>query len=252
MDSAQPSASHCILHPATSYIPYSASLHTDYLTAPCIPPVPYIPLSLSGLKAQLRLAGSAPGTEPIIAPARSSEANGEISASFSPARRSAPRCGRPCAAPGQGPSLDKPRGQWGDPRSAPCPHPERGSAGGPVPRSGAHPCGTGARSGAAGQGSGRQSARGRYLDFRPDGGAPDGQVQQHPPGRAQLRGGRLRRWGVSELGVPRPAAAAALQAAAVFVARGAAEAACGGWGWGDKWSGPGAAGGAEPAGEPSG
>lgn len=121
-----------------------------------------------------------------------------------------------------------------------------------MPRSGAHPCGTGAGSGEAGQGSGRQSARGRYLDFRPDGGAPDGQVQQHPPGRAQLRGGRLRRGGVSELGVPRPAAAAALQAAAVFVARGAAEAACGEWGWGDKWSGPGAAGGAEPAGGPSG
>ena len=121
-----------------------------------------------------------------------------------------------------------------------------------MPRSGAHPCGTGAGSGEAGQGSGRQSARCRYLDFRPDGGAPDGQVQQHPPGRAQLRGGRLRRGGVSELGVPRPAAAAALQAAAVFVARGAAEAACGEWGWGDKWSGPGAAGGAEPAGGPSG
>lgn len=96
-----------------SCIPHSASLHTDYPTAPCIPPVPYIPPPLLGLKAQPRLAGSAHGIEPIIAPTCSSEANGEISASFSPARGSPLRCGRPCAAPGQGPSLDKPRGRWG-------------------------------------------------------------------------------------------------------------------------------------------
>lgn len=70
---------------------------------------------------------------------------------------------------------------------------------------------------------------GGELDFRPDHGALDGQVQQHPPGRAQVAGDGLWRRGIAGLRVPGAAAPAALQAAAVLVAQQhAADPACSG------------------------
>lgn len=58
-----------------------------------------------------------------------------------------------------------------------------------------------------------------YLDFRPDRGTLDGQVQQHPPGRSHLSGSGLGCRGIAGFRIPGPAAPAALQATAVLVAQ---------------------------------